>query len=85
MADTTNTERTQEELNELLKIRHDKLKTLQEAGNDPFHIVKADQTHHSEEVKANFDALEGQTVTVAGRLMSRRIMGKASLDRKSVV
>ncbi|MCD7855739.1 MAG: lysine--tRNA ligase [Clostridiales bacterium] len=78
MADNTNTERTQEELNELLKIRHDKLKTLQESGSDPFQIVKADQTHHSEEIKANFEALEGKDVAVAGRLMSRRIMGKAS-------
>lgn len=78
MADNTNAERTQEELNELLKIRHDKLKTLQESGNDPFQIVKADQTHHSEEIKENFEDLEGKDVAVAGRLMSRRIMGKAS-------
>ncbi len=66
------------QLSELLQIRRDKLKALQEAGQDPFQITKYDVTHHAEEVKAQFEALEGQTVSVAGRLMSKRIMGKAS-------
>ena len=66
------------EFNELIRIRRDKLKELQDAGNDPFEGVKYDQTHHSAEIIANFESLEGQRVSVAGRLMSKRIMGKAS-------
>ncbi len=65
-------------INELLKIRRDKLKELQDAGKDPFKITKFDVTNHSKEIKDNFDAFEGKTVTVAGRMMSKRIMGKAS-------
>lgn len=72
-------------LGELLKIRRDKLAELQAEGMDPFKIVKADVTHHSKDVKDNFEALEGQSVSVAGRMMSKRVMGKASfchiLDR----
>lgn len=71
-------EPTQAELNEVLKMRREKLAALVESGNDPFVITKYDQTHHSTDVKDNFDTLEGQTVSVAGRLMSKRIMGKAS-------
>ncbi|MCC8097384.1 MAG: lysine--tRNA ligase, partial [Eubacterium sp.] len=78
MADNENKEKTAEELNELLKIRREKLATLQSMDKDPFHIVKAEVTHHSKEIKDNFEAMEGQTVSVAGRLMSKRVMGKAS-------
>ncbi len=84
MADTninTNndmTEKTQEELNEVLRIRREKLSALVEAGQDPFVITKYDQTHHSLEIKENYAELEGKTVSIAGRMMSKRIMGKAS-------
>lgn len=71
-------EYTEQELSELLQIRRDKLKELQSAGKDPFEVVCYDQTHHSKEIIENFSALEGQTVSIAGRIMSRRIMGKAS-------
>ena len=70
-------EQTQD-LNQLLKVRRDKLKELQENGKDPFIITKYQVTHHSQEVKDHFDELEGQEVTLAGRLMSKRVMGKAS-------
>ena len=65
-------------LSEVLQIRRDKLSELQSSGNDPFVITKYDQTHHSAEIKDNFDSLEGKTGSVAGRLMSKRVMGKAS-------
>ena len=65
-------------LNELLQIRRDKLKELQDAGRDPFVITKYDVTHHSADVKDSFDEMEGKEVSIAGRLMSKRIMGKAS-------
>ena len=68
----------QQDLNEISKVRREKLKTLQESGKDPFEITKYDATHHSQEVKDNFDTLEGQKVKVAGRIMSKRVMGKAS-------
>jgi lysyl-tRNA synthetase class 2 len=64
--------------NELLQIRRDKLAELQAAGKDPFVITKYDVTHHSTDIKDNFAALEGQAVSVAGRMMSKRVMGKAS-------
>ena len=64
------------ELSEILQVRRDKLKELQDAGKDPFREVKFDRTHKTTEVKENYDALEGQHVTVAGRLMSKRGMGK---------
>ena len=67
-----------QDLNQLLKIRRDKLAELQQAGQDPFVITKYDVTHHSTDVKEQFDSLEGKTVTIAGRLMSKRVMGKAS-------
>lgn len=69
---------TQEQLSELLQIRRDKLATLQEAGKDPFAITKYDVTHHSADIKGNFDTLENTEVSVAGRMMSKRVMGKAS-------
>ena len=65
-------------LNELLQIRRDKLKELQEAGRDPFVITKYDVTHHSADVRDNYDEMEGKEVSIAGRLMSKRVMGKAS-------
>ena len=64
-------------LSELLQIRRDKLTALQEAGQDPFKVTKYQVTHHSNEIKDGFDGLEGQSVSVAGRLMSKRGMGKA--------
>lgn len=69
---------TQDEVNELIKIRYEKLERLQAEGKDPFQIVKYDVTHHSDEIRDNFDELEGKEVSIAGRLMSKRIMGKAS-------
>ena len=68
----------EENISELLKVRRDKLAELQAAGKDPFIITKFDVTHHSADIKDNFDSLEGKSVTVAGRMMSKRIMGKAS-------
>ena len=67
-----------QDLNQLLKVRRDKLKELQDAGKDPFVITKFDVSHHSQDIKDNFEALEGQNVTIAGRVMSKRVMGKAS-------
>jgi len=64
--------------NELLQIRRDKLKELQESGKNPFVITKYDVTHHSSDIKDGFDKLEGQEVCIAGRMMSKRVMGKAS-------
>ena len=65
-------------LNEILRVRREKLAELQAAGKDPFVITKYDATHHSMEIKNDFDNMEGKTVSVAGRMMSKRIMGKAS-------
>ena len=69
---------TEQELSEILQIRRDKLTALQEAGRDPFAITKFNVTHHSTDVAANFDTLENQDVSVAGRMMVKRVMGKAS-------
>jgi lysyl-tRNA synthetase class 2 len=68
----------EKDLNEILKIRRDKLSDLQAAGRDPFQITKYDVTHHSKDIKDNFDEMEGQMVCVAGRIMQKRVMGKAS-------
>ena len=68
----------EQDINQLLKVRRQKLSDLQEAGKDPFQITKYDVTHHSLEIKEHFDELEGKTVSVAGRVMSKRVMGKAS-------
>lgn len=68
----------EQDLNQLLKVRREKLAALQESGKDPFQITKYDVTHHSMEVKNNFEELEGKSVRVAGRVMSKRVMGKAS-------
>ena len=67
-----------QDINQLLKVRREKLKELQDNGKAPFVITKYDVSHHSQEVKDNFETLEGQTVTLAGRVMSKRVMGKAS-------
>ena len=68
----------EQDINQLLKVRREKLAELQENGKDPFQITKFDVTHHSTEVKEGFEELEGKTVTIAGRMMSKRVMGKAS-------
>lgn len=68
----------QQDINQLLKVRREKLAILQENGKNPYEITKYDVTKHSQEIKDNFDALEGQTVAVAGRIMLKRVMGKAS-------
>ncbi len=88
MADETNL-MEQAELSELLQIRRDKLRNLQQEGRDPFHITKFDVTHHSTEVLEGFDTLDGKDVSVAGRLMVKRVMGKASFckvqDREGII
>ncbi len=71
-------EQQEQDINQLLKVRREKLAALQESGKDPFQITKYDVTHHSQEIKDNYDALEGKKVSIAGRVMSKRIMGKAS-------
>ena len=86
MADNNNNKQPEgKALAELLKIRRDKLADLQANDMDPFKIVKADVSNHSKEIKDNFESFEGKTVSVAGRMMSKRVMGKASfcniLDR----
>ena len=72
------TPETEAELTEVLRVRREKLAQLVEDGKDPFQITKFDVTHHSAEIKDDFDALEGKEVVVAGRMMSKRVMGKAS-------
>jgi lysyl-tRNA synthetase class 2 len=76
VAEQKNTQ--EQDINQLLKVRREKLADLQENGKDPFVITKYEVTHHSQEVKDGFEALEGQTVSLAGRMMSKRVMGKAS-------
>ena len=80
---------TAQELSEILQIRRDKLKALQEAGRDPFAITKFDVSHHSTEVADRYDELENQDVSVAGRMMVKRVMGKASFcklqDREGMI
>ena len=67
-----------QDVNQLLKVRREKLQELQQNGKDPFRITKYDVTHHSQEIKDQFDALENTEVTIAGRMMFKRVMGKAS-------
>ena len=69
---------TEQDINQLLKIRREKLADLQERGKDPFQVMKYDMTHHSKEIFENFDVLKGKVVSVAGRIMAKRVMGKAS-------
>ena len=68
----------EQDINQLLKVRRDKLKELQDSGRDPFVLTKYDVSHHSKDIKDNFESLEEKEVTVAGRMMSKRVMGKAS-------
>ena len=68
----------EQDLNQILKVRREKLAELLANGKDPFQIVKYDVSHHSQDIKDHFEELENQTVTVAGRMMSKRVMGKAS-------
>lgn len=68
----------EQDIGQLLKVRREKLAALQENGKDPFVITKYDQTHHSKQIKDQFEALEGRKVSIAGRMMSKRVMGKAS-------
>lgn len=78
MGEQKNQNGQEQDINQLLKVRREKLADLQERGKDPFQITKFDVTHHSQEIKDDFEALEGKTVTIAGRMMSKRVMGKAS-------
>ncbi|MBO4916181.1 MAG: lysine--tRNA ligase, partial [Oscillospiraceae bacterium] len=68
----------QQDLSEILKVRREKLKALQDAGRDPFTVTRFDVTHHTQDIRDRFDELEGQSVRIAGRLMSKRGMGKVS-------
>ena len=66
------------DVHQLLKVRREKLAELQANGNDPFQITKYDVTAHTADIKDNFETLEGKSVSIAGRMMSKRVMGKAS-------
>lgn len=78
MAEQQNKPQTQEELSSLLKVRREKLENLQNEGKDPFVITKYNVSIHSQDIKDQFDSLEGKEVTIAGRMMFKRVMGKAS-------
>ena len=78
MGEQKNVNTQEQDVKQLLKVRREKLADLQERGKDPFQITKFDVTHHSQEIKDDFDNLEGKSVTIAGRMMSKRVMGKAS-------
>ena len=78
MAQQNQTPVQEQDINQLLKVRREKLAALQEAGKDPFQITKYDVTNHSAELKEEFDQYEGKVVRIAGRMMSKRVMGKAS-------
>ncbi len=73
-----NNQKQEQDINQLLKIKREKLAMLQEAGKDPFQITKFDVTAHSREIKENFEQMEGKIVSIAGRIMQKRVMGKAS-------
>jgi lysyl-tRNA synthetase class 2 len=78
VAEVQNQNTQEQDIGQLLKVRREKLANLQEAGKDPFQITKYNVTHHSTDIKDNFEELEGKAVSIAGRLMSKRVMGKAS-------
>ena len=78
MGETQNQNNQTQDLNQLLKVRREKLAALQENGKDPFQLTKYDVTHHSKEIKDNFEKLNGTEVSIAGRMMFKRVMGKAS-------
>ena len=71
-------QKPEQDMNQILKVRREKLKELQDAGKDPFKITTYDQTQHSQEIKEHFEELDGKDVSIAGRIMSKRVMGKAS-------
>ena len=89
MSDDNEKKRPEVNVNEIIKVRREKLERLRSAGNDPYDIVEFHKTHYTQDVKDNFDELEGCKVIIAGRLMSKRIMGKASfahiLDEKDTL
>ena len=74
-----NIEAEEQAFNELIKLRRQKLADAQAKGKDPFDVYKVNRTHTSGQIKENYDELENQTVTVAGRIMSKRVQGKAGL------
>lgn len=78
MADNNQNKGQNTDVNQLIQIRRDKLKTLQEAGKDPFQITKYEVSHHTVDITEHFDEMEGKEVTLAGRMMFKRVMGKAS-------
>ena len=80
MAQENNKQKNVQEVdeNQLRKVRREKLAELVESGNNPFEITKFDRTHHSQDIRERFEELEGKSVTLAGRMMSKRVMGKAS-------
>ena len=80
MAEQHQDEQTAEELHELKRIRREKLAELQAAGKDPFQQVRFERDHYTTDIHEHFDELEGKTVRLAGRMMSKRIMGKASFS-----
>ena len=85
----TTTQAPEQDLNEILRIRREKLQALKDAGKNPYEIVRYDRTSYSEDIKSNYEEMEGKEVGVAGRLISKRIMGKASfaviLDGKGTI
>ena len=78
MAENNRTPETQQDLSEILQVRREKLSALQSENRDPFQETKFTVSHHAQEIKDHFDSLEGSQVTIAGRLMSKRGMGKVS-------
>ena len=89
MSEVIQTTENEQDLSELLRIRREKLFSLQQEGKDPFAITKFDVSHHSTDVVSNFESLDGKDVTVAGRMMVKRVMGKASFmklqDREGTI
>ena len=78
MLETNENVQTEEDVEKLVKVRRDKLEELQAKGKNPFEVTKYDRTHTSKDIKENFDELEGKDVSIAGRIMGKRVMGKAS-------
>ncbi len=80
MSDQSNQQQSSSEINEILKVRRDKLAALKESGDDPFLTTQFDKTHSSADITSGFDSLEGKTVRLGGRIISKRVMGKASFS-----
>ena len=78
MQENNNVQEQELDMNQLMKVRRDKLEKLKQEGKNPFEITKFNRTHTSKQIVDNYDELEGKDVTVAGRIMAKRIMGKAS-------